>query len=282
MTACCCSAPGTPMLFQGQEFGVDAAVPLLRRPRRRAGAAVRAGTRRVPARSFRRSPEPAAQAALRRPGRARDLRALQAGLRSASAHARRRGAAPRSAARCGASDPAFAQQRARSHATARCWATRRSCCASSATTGRRRPAAARQPGTRSAPRADRPSRCWRRRAGARWRVPVVQRAIALRRPRRRRALDTDDGWLPARARPRWSWPRTRRRRVSDDRRRPVDPILAPNGSLARGDDPAGLTREWLITNGLGGYASGTLARRADAGAPTACWSRRCRRRSAAR
>jgi predicted glycogen debranching enzyme len=26
-----------------------------------------------------------------------------------------------------------------------------------------------------------------------------------------------------------------------------------------GDDPAGLTREWMLTNGLGGYASGTLA-----------------------
>ena len=28
--------------------------------------------------------------------------------------------------------------------------------------------------------------------------------------------------------------------------------------LARGDDRAGLAREWMVTNGLGGYAAGTL------------------------
>jgi hypothetical protein len=42
-----------------------------------------------------------------------------------------------------------------------------------------------------------------------------------------------------------------------------------------------LTREWLVTNGLGGYASGSIAGVSPA-ATTACWSRRCPRRSAAR
>ncbi len=40
-------------------------------------------------------------------------------------------------------------------------------------------------------------------------------------------------------------------------------------------------REWLVTNGLGGYASGTVAGAVRA-AITACSSRRCRRRSAGR
>ncbi len=38
-----------------------------------------------------------------------------------------------------------------------------------------------------------------------------------------------------------------------------DPVRAPERIGWRaGDDPAGLTREWMLTNGLGGYASGTL------------------------
>ena len=45
-------------------------------------------------------------------------------------------------------------------------------------------------------------------------------------------------------------------------------------------DDALLTREWLVTNGLGGYASGTVA-----GVPTRRYhgllSPRCRRRSGA-
>ena len=40
---------------------------------------------------------------------------------------------------------------------------------------------------------------------------------------------------------------------------PLNPVRAPERIGWRaGDDPAGLTREWMITNGLGGYASGTL------------------------
>jgi glycogen debranching enzyme len=38
-----------------------------------------------------------------------------------------------------------------------------------------------------------------------------------------------------------------------------EPVRAPERIGWRaGDDRAGLTREWMVTNGLGGYASGTL------------------------
>ena len=54
--------------------------------------------------------------------------------------------------------------------------------------------------------------------------------------------------------------------------------LACAGDRAR--DPGSLLgREWLVTNGLGGYASGTLAGMPRA-AITACSSRPSRRRSA--
>jgi len=46
------------------------------------------------------------------------------------------------------------------------------------------------------------------------------------------------------------------------RPRPGSPIDAPLVTFGReicGDLAAGLRREWLVTNGLGGYASGTLA-----------------------
>ena len=38
-----------------------------------------------------------------------------------------------------------------------------------------------------------------------------------------------------------------------------DVVTAPERIGWRaGDAPAGLTREWMVTNGLGGYASGTV------------------------
>ena len=42
-----------------------------------------------------------------------------------------------------------------------------------------------------------------------------------------------------------------------------------------GGDEALIGKEWLVTNGLGGYASGTVAF-------TACWSPRCPIRSGGR
>ena len=112
MTALLLLAPGTPMLFQGQEFGVDAAVPLLRRPRRRAG---RAGAPRGGAsswRSSRRSPTPDAQAALADPARRETFARckLDCGERE-----RARGDAARCTAicsRCGATTRRSRQQRA--------------------------------------------------------------------------------------------------------------------------------------------------------------------------
>ena len=51
----------------------------------------------------------------------------------------------------------------------------------------------------------------------------------------------------------------------------------------RVDDPeALLTREWLVTNGLGGYASGTIAGVTDAALPRPARRRAARPRSAAR
>ncbi|MGN6673370.1 MAG: glycogen debranching enzyme N-terminal domain-containing protein, partial [Thermomicrobiales bacterium] len=39
----------------------------------------------------------------------------------------------------------------------------------------------------------------------------------------------------------------------------LDQPLVSFGRAICGDVPSGLRREWLVTNGLGGYASGTLA-----------------------
>ena len=154
------------MLFQGQEFGVDRAVPLLRRPRRELARAVRDGPRRVPRRSSRRWRRPTAQAAAPPTRRAaRRSSAASSTRRERDRHARS-SRCTATCSRCAASDPAFAQQRAVA-STARCWATRRSCCASAPTT-----AAGPTTGCCSstwAPTCDSrrsPSRCWRRRAEA--------------------------------------------------------------------------------------------------------------------
>ena len=48
-----------------------------------------------------------------------------------------------------------------------------------------------------------------------------------------------------------------------------------------GDLEAGLRREWLVTNGLGGYASPRRCRACSPAPTTACWSRRSSRRSRA-
>ena len=47
MTALLLLMPGTPMLFQGQEFGASIAVPLFRRSQSRAGRGGRKGPRRI-------------------------------------------------------------------------------------------------------------------------------------------------------------------------------------------------------------------------------------------
>ena len=85
MTALLLLAPGTPMLFQGQEFAAVAPVPLLRRPQAGAGEAGPGGPGRVPgAVPVARRPRDAGR--LRRPGTTGDVRAVQARLRRAPAH----------------------------------------------------------------------------------------------------------------------------------------------------------------------------------------------------
>jgi len=53
-------------------------------------------------------------------------------------------------------------------------------------------------------------------------------------------------------------------------------VLPGHAVLELNADPH-LNEEWLLTNGLGGYASGTVS-----GALTACWWRRCLTRAAGR
>ena len=77
------------MLFQGQEFGSLRAVPVLRRSRRRAAGRRCARGGRSSCASFRALATPEAQAHARRPGSARDVRALQAGSASARRTPRR-------------------------------------------------------------------------------------------------------------------------------------------------------------------------------------------------
>ena len=129
MTALLLLMPGTPMLFQGQEFGASSAVPLLRRSQagaRRGGAE---GTRRVP----RAVPEPGvagdagALAGAARPG---DVRALQAATGPSATRTRRTCGCTAICSRCGATRRGVPRSSAPAPSTAPCSAPRRSCCAS--------------------------------------------------------------------------------------------------------------------------------------------------------
>ena len=104
MTAWLLLGPATPMLFQGQEFCVVDAVPLLRRPQ----AGARRGGARRPRRVPRAVPQPdrrARSCGAAAAGRRRDVRRVQARFRRARAPPRGLRAALRSAARCGATTP---------------------------------------------------------------------------------------------------------------------------------------------------------------------------------
>ena len=129
MTALLLLLPGTPMLFQGQEFGASTPVPLLRRPQPGARGGGAEGTRRVP----RAVPEPGvagdagAAAGAARPG---DVRALQAatGTSATRTLTHRRLHADLLALR--RDDAAFSAAAAGRASTARCSPPRRSCCGS--------------------------------------------------------------------------------------------------------------------------------------------------------
>ena len=78
MTALLLLAPGTPMLFQGQEFAASTPFLLFRRPRARVGRDGPRGARSSSSRSFPALPTPEMQSASARSGRPGDIRALQA------------------------------------------------------------------------------------------------------------------------------------------------------------------------------------------------------------
>ena len=141
----------------------------------------------------------------------------------------------------------------------------------------RRSAAARQPRRRPAAATRSPSRCWRRRAGSRWDVTLVERGPALRRRRDARAPRRRVAMLaPRRAMPAVVL-RPSARRASERRSLNAGPAHARR-VRPRHDapEPSSPTREWLVTNGLGGYASGTIGGVADAPLSRPARSPRCR------
>ena len=277
------------MLFQGQEFGSTRAVPLLRRPRGRAGAPVREGRARVPARSSRRCADAERAGGAARPGAPETLRARASSTGASASGTRRACALHRDLLRLRRDDPAFAQQRARSHRRRGARPRRRSCCASSRAATGRRSAAAREPRRAICDCAPCPSRCSRRRAGMRLARRLVERGSALRRPRHARAVDRRRaGALPGAA------PRSVLARPSGDRasdaavertKRDVSAMSEPvaGSRWRRGDATSALRRRasgWSPTaSAATPRARSPACRRA---ATTACWSPRCRRRSAAR
>ena len=178
MTALLLLAPGTPMLFQGQEFAASSPVPLLRRPQPGAGAA---GPRRAGASSSRssrassRSPSGRDGGTLPDPGSPGDVRALQARPRRARAPRRRLRPAPRPAAAPprgpgvrGAATGRRRRRRARAGGVRA--ALLRQMAASTATTGCCSSTSAATCTCRSCP-----SRCWPRPTACVWEIALVER-----------------------------------------------------------------------------------------------------------
>ena len=126
------------MLFQGQEFGASRAVPLLRRPRRRAGGRRAQGPRASSCAQFPRLAAPEAQARIADPAATRDVRALQAGSRASAQRTARRWRCTAICWRCAATTPAFAPAARRPPRRRGARRRRASCCASSARRDARR------------------------------------------------------------------------------------------------------------------------------------------------
>ena len=106
-----------------------------------------------------------------------------------------------------------------------------------------------------------------------WRGAARRRATAARA--RRRSIRPATGASPANARCCFG-PAPRRTRMTDTDRHPDDSC---SRTMREPDEPMP-RREWLVTNGLGGYAP-ARSRASSRAATTACSSPRCRRRSAA-
>ena len=277
MTALTLLAPGTPMLFQGQEFGSTRPFLYFADHDAELAKAVRDGTRRVP-RPVSVAGDAGGQGGDPGSGVTGHVRALQAGSQRARAHPAAF-ALHRDLLALRRSEAAFAQQRAdRMHGAV--LGDRRWRCVSSATT---RPAtttaccSSTSGPTSISPRS--PSRCWHRPAGG-VEGALVQRGARLRRHRNREAghrrrvgalRRVRAGPLPRRGDAMTAAP------ASAAEVRSPSPPASPG---ARATTPPSCVREWMVTNGLGGYAAGTLAGcRPDA--RTASSSRRCRRRSGA-
>ena len=245
------------MLFQGQEFAASSPVPLLRRPHARAGEARASRARRVPGPV----PEPGRRRRCRRRCPTRPtahVRALQARPRRARAARRGVRPAPRPAA-AAARGPGLprAGPRRRGRRGARTRGARPALLRRGSRA--RRPAAVRQP--RPRPRLPGPRRAAARAArGDALEPALVERGHPRTAAPARPALDPADGWRPAG--PHAALVFGSLGRMTDLIRR----IPWPGR-----DDPepasACSTREWLVTNGLGGYASGTVSGAADAPLP---------------
>ena len=225
------------------------------------------------------------QGSLADPGDPRDLRALQARLRASASGTRDVvRAAPRPAARCAATDPVVRAPAARRRRRRRARRPRRSCCASSPRRPRRRPAAAREP--RPRPAAARRARAAARAAGRARAGTVLWSSEDPRYGGQRHAAAriADGQWrLPGRGgrRARARAPRTARGAVPMIDAVALRSRRTDRRRTARDAGPARSTREWLVTNGLGGYASRHRRRRADAPLPRPARRRAARRRSAA-
>ena len=254
------------------------AVPLLRRPRAASSATlVRKGRARVPGAVPAASPSPRDRRRARRSRATRDtFERCKLDLAERETHAEHLRAAPRSAAPAarGPGVPRAAAARRRRRGARR---RRRSCCASSAER-RRTTGCCSSTSAATCTSIPRRSRCSRRRTAQRWRVLLVERGPALRRRRHAAARDArTTGACPAR-RPSCSR-RCRagrrsgaRRRATRRRRESRHGRAMPRIASVCDRAPAATrarcsTREWLVTNGLGGYASGTVAGRADAPLP---------------
>ena len=261
MTALLLLGPATPMLFQGQEFAASAPFLYFADHEPRAGATRCARAAREFLAQFPSLADAEAQARARRPGAtATTFERCKLDFAERERHARGLRAAPRPAARCAATTRCFARRGTRRRRRRGARRRARSCCASSARR-RRRPAADRQPRPRPAISTPAPEPLLAPPAGLRMGACVVERGVALRRRRHAAARRPTASWRFPGKRRVLLRPGADARRTSSRRRwtltRRRDPRDA--GRRDAGERAARCAREWLVTNGLGGYASGTVA-----------------------
>ena len=274
MTALMLLAPGTPMLFQGQEFGSTRPFVYFADHDDELARAVRQGRREFLA-QFPSLADPEVQRRIPDPAARRDLRALQARLERTRAARAESGDCTAICCGCGAT-------------------TRRS---------RRRTRLDRVTAVLGAEamllryRARRAIGCCSSTWGATFTSMLAPEPLLAppRGPRWRTLWSSEDpryggrGTAAGRDRGRVSAPRACRRGPGPGggarERVASEPDVPPAGArrLAARATPAEalVSREWLLTNGLGGYACGTRRRRADPPLPRPARRRAARARRAA-